>query len=211
MKKLILASVLVVVAALFTACGGAGSPGSGDDEGERMGTLKSTTNSPWANFEFELFPDSEADQNIAYVSEDYQTYTIPQGSWKATRITHEFDRVYKEYYEFTSPETGYSVSTSKYVIVISDPLTDEEIAELEDMDPHRFDFEYVDSSATFSDYYLDDHTFVTISEYNGSQIWRNDFYKEMYGQGITKTNSDSTLILDKKTDDSVKIYMEKNH
>ncbi|MBO7638038.1 MAG: hypothetical protein J6S91_03585 [Treponema sp.] len=211
MKKLILASVLVVVAALFTACGGAGSPGGSGDDDERMGTLKTTTNSQWATFNFELFSESDVTNTLEADSNGYYRYTIPAGSWKSTKITHEFNRVYKEYYEFTSPDddTATYCTESKYVHVTIRTLTDEEIADIEDMHPLQFNLEYVDSLATSFDYYLDGHTFVTISEYIGDDIWRRDIYKTNYARDITKTNSENTKILDKEDDDSVKFYFLK--
>ena len=82
MKKLIFASILLIAATLFTACGGgAGNPGT-DDGNEGGGnnsssssssgkkrTVKSTSTNPWKDFNFNLFADTD-------VTTTYQDYEL---------------------------------------------------------------------------------------------------------------------------------------
>ena len=217
MKKLIFAGILVAVAALFTACGGAGSPGGSGDDDERMGHIKTTSNSPWASYHFELYDeDLAAEMPI----NNYQ-YIIPEGSWIATYISVENNMTYMNYYEFTSPaDVDGRLTVTKQVRLFRSTKTDEEIAEMEDMEPNRFSFEYLmgAESATSYDYYMDGNDFVVIYEYTGNDIYSGyiNIEKEMSAYTAGKVTSDNSsnptkILQDKYGDDSVRFYFQKQN
>ena len=227
MKKLILASVLVVVAALFTACGGAGSPGgsensggggsgSGNGGGNSSGgnttrrTISTTPTSSWANFNFDLFDETELTTDME--SGQYR-YTIPDGTWKATYQSSYNDTRYYDYYEFDIPsENSSGVTITKKVRITKETLTADEIEELYTMSDYNFNYWWVPTPdiAESTDYYLEDgNVWVKLWVYNGADLNQNQgsITKEMTKVGTPKRNSDTTKIYDEG--ETITYYFEK--
>ncbi|MBP5357943.1 MAG: hypothetical protein J6Y69_02010 [Treponema sp.] len=150
--------------------GGSSSSEEGGEVVQRVGPIKTTSDSPWVSFNFELFGVRDCEFNLGASN----AYIIPRGSWKATYInTEEENIIENHYYEFESPaEDNGSLSITKQVIVIRHTKTDEEIAAMENMEPSTFNSEYLAESdnATSYDYYLDGNDFVTIYVYEGDDV-----------------------------------------
>lgn len=207
-----------LVGTLFTSCGGLSLSGSGlypsgsGDDDERVGPLKTTTTSPYKDFNFVLFDASELSYNFTASN---GRYYIPEGNWKGTYINEssvEGNTKYYEYFEFESPVSG-SITTKKEIKITRTTLTNEEISEIEDMDPLTFNFYWCTSLSDSFDYYLDGNDFVRIYVYNeGNQYFDNIFYKEMSCRTYDippKTNSDNSQIYDAASDGSIKLHLKK--
>lgn len=206
---------IILVGTLLTSCGGLSSSG-GDDDIEKVGPLKTTTTSPYKDFNFTLFNASELSYNFTASN---GRYYIPEGNWKGTYINEssvEGNTKYYQYYEFESPdtETG-SITTKKEIKIIKTTLTDEEIREIEDMETWEFNVTWLLGSSLpdFFDYYLDGNDFVCIYVYNeGNRNIDITFYKQMYCRTYDippKTNSDNSQIYDAASDGSIRYYLEK--
>lgn len=232
MKKLIYVSILLVVGVLFTACGGAGSPGSVDDgngnnsssssgdggnndnsdDGGNSGssskkrTLPTTTDNKWKDFNFDIFDKSELTIDMEVDSNN--TYEIPDGKWKFSRRYEPTSKstVYY-YYEFTVDSE--SIEATKYVRIWRVKKTDSEIEKYENCPDWEYERDLIPDkkNTTSIGYYLDDNEWVEIKEYDGANNIDQDSLP--FAKIQKKDQWDGEL---KRNSDTTKIFYERwNH
>ena len=240
MKKLIFVSILLVVGVLFTACGGAGSPGSGDDgygnntssstgddgnndnsddsgsgssssssSSKKKRTLPTTTDNPWKDFNFELFPKSDCEIDIEPPNTGgAYRFTIPEGSWKFSEINeYSAKSTNYYYYEFTKDSEGNREIT-KYVLIWARKVTDEDIEKMETCSDIDFERYYIPDTYRTSSYgyYLNDHVWIEIEVFEGAdKIDQTSLRFTDAGTYVTDIGDPTEF---KRNEDTSKIYYD---